>query len=184
MLKPHYVHPSRNIPVMIDEYGIHLISHERQNITAACLSYLWDGSYNKYFGCPEWIINNSINVYMICDICAKKQFKKIAVGHSTIPSIKENVYFYSFVLVGDNFNNFDGELGWEIVRHTSGGKFYHMDTQLSDNSISYRMGNINDTLDYLLKSMISIQVKDVNVSYIKSIDQLINKMKLYGVFSD
>lgn len=129
----------------------------------------------------SWIVG------VMCEQCHKVPTHKF-MGR-TVPSldnIKLQVHFYTFNLLpqegGDEYKCLPG---MEIIKHFDGDKFYHMTGHVGGGTAAFNMGNLvmEDTLDQLIGSTSIIKVPKFNPAVITSIAQMMEKMKIYNLFS-
>lgn len=197
-LKPHcYGGIERKEDVYLYEYkqgeeivrGLSLQTHHRQDIygkpSLTGLNFKYDGSFYRTDVCPKWVIENTISVSMVCDICNEHPVtKERNLGYTTVMQIKENQYSYSFILSGSaRKKTYRGELTHEVLKYTRDGKFYHVDTYLQTGHATVRMGTCEstDTLDMMLKGFMNLSIP--SLTKMESVDQIVEKIKLYTLFS-
>lgn len=100
--------------------------------------------------------------------------------YSSLANLKEKRCAYTFKLFGDAENNFTCELNWEDIQFCEHNNFTHFKTDFSINQTQIKSGNTKtDTLD----SMMKLEVPSINASKLLTKDSLINKIKLYNLFS-
>lgn len=190
-LKPYCpdVPTTRKDSIKIHQRGLSLCSHHKQDIygkpSLTGLNFRYDGTFDKNDACPPWVINNTLRVYMICDYCVAQPIHKTrSMGYTTLMQIRENQYYYTFELVGnEKTGTYEGLLEHEILKYTHEGKFYHIDAYLQTGHASVRMGSCdgNVSLDKMLNGFINISVP--SLTKMESLEQIVEKMKLYTLFS-
>lgn len=154
------------------------------------------------------IIKQPFSVIMMCDTCVRTPVyddRDINQGDFIfrIADVQKECHFYSFTV---NPNFVFGSLtpsmpfqramstakpvaqfvpGREVIMCRRDLKFYHMVTRLPDGPTQFKMGTCDEeaTLDTLLKGYMNINADNYSAANIKSIDQLVNKIRLYNLFS-
>ena len=106
-------------------------------------------------------------------------------GPTTLQDIRSICHYYTFGVVREENNTFDCYLEREIIRYNKDDKFYHMIANLSDKSATFRMGSCNnkELIGQLLDSMMHIDVPKFDSSTIQSVDQIVEKISIYNLFS-
>lgn len=184
---------SNNIVVEVRDDGLRAkrLGDESRGVT-----FRFDGScdtdYNqalKRLKFP-WIIG------VMCDRCHKVPTHKF-MGRTvpTVDNIKHQVHFYTFTIIpndviylpedGGRPDKYECHPGMEVIKHFDGEKFYHMTGHVGGGSAAFNMGylNMEDTLDQLVSSTSIIKVPKFNPAVITSIEQMVEKMKIYNLFS-
>jgi hypothetical protein len=153
------------------------------------------------------IITQPFSVFMLCDTCVGTPIynKDTTSGDFdfTVKELQKECHFYSFI-VNPNFvlkdltdtvlfsraldktrrvADFIPER--EVIMHTRDLKFYHMVAKIPEGNTRFRMGTCDAqaTLDTLLKGYMEIDAKGYSAANIKCLDQLVNKIRLYNLFS-
>lgn len=102
------------------------------------------------------------------------------VAQSTLNSLKDLRCAYAFNIFGDAENNYTCEMKWEDIKFHNNIEFNHFITDFDKNESSIKGGNFqSDSID----SMIRINVPAINTSKLLTREALINKIKLYNLFS-
>lgn len=99
-------------------------------------------------------------------------------AHSSLDNIKKQGCSYSFYFYGDSKGNYDIKQTTEYIRYCNDEEFYHINTDFMKGSTLHHArfeDNLADTL--------TLHIPVANMSAVKNIDQLINKFKLYTLFS-
>jgi len=190
-LKPRcYKDSLRNDKIKVGDGGLSLCSRHYQdtydNPSLTGLNFRFNGQFDKNDACPKWVIDDTLIVYMSCDLCAEQPIlKERDPGASTLMNLKQNSYYYSFALQGLEDGTYQAGLGWESVKYTRDNKFYHVDVDLLNNDARCRMGScdMSFSLDFMLKGLLTLKVPNFNLNNMRSMDQLTTKMNLYNLFS-
>ncbi len=99
---------------------------------------------------------------------------------TTINSLKDLRCAYTFELFGDAEGNFDSILNWEDIRFCTKTDFYHIKTNFKEGKTWIKSGNFKkDTLE----TIVSMNVPAVNATNILTTEKLLEKIKLYNLFS-
>jgi len=98
---------------------------------------------------------------------------------SNLNSLKDKRCAYTFDLFGDTKGNFDCLLNCEDIRFHTKTNFYHIKTDFNKNITNIKSGSFKGTID----NIISMKVPQLNSTNILSTDKLIEKIKLYNLFS-
>jgi hypothetical protein len=138
-----------------------------------------DKGMNKVFRAPFFVM-------MACEKCQCAPIHKSrGLGHTTLLDIKSIHHYYSFSLMADAQGNYDGHLNNETLKYHKEDKFYHLDVDLQTKHANFKMGTNAgyDILEHLLEGFMSIDIPNLDVTRITSLDQMIDKFKLYNLFS-
>lgn len=123
----------------------------------------------------------------MCEKCyAVPITKHHSTGVTTLENIRYPVHYYTFdIIPGDEANKYECVPGIECIKYRTDEKFYHLAAKLGGGETSFQMGFLHsDTIiQQLLDSLYNLKVPYFNSANIKSVDQLINKMKIYNLFS-
>lgn len=173
----------------LHQNGLSLCSHHRQDLyskpSLTGLNFRYDGSFNVNDACPKWVVANTITVHMMCEVCRERPIiKPRSMGFTTLMQLQENQYFYTFELIGyEKHGTYRGQLEHEILKHNRDGRFYHVDAYIQTGHAACRIGTCEgtDSLDKMLKGFINLNVP--SLSKMESLDQIVEKMKLYTLFS-
>lgn len=149
----------------------------------------YSGVYHKM---KKWntLYAQPLSVLKECPICIpdieirgekkKIRLKSRSLGATTLMHLRDLRCAYTFNIFGDSEGNYAVNLNWEDIKFNDGHNFYHINTKFEDNRTELLSGNFqNDSID----SMFRLGVPAVNTSKIQDREQLINKLKLYNLFS-
>jgi hypothetical protein len=152
--------------------------------------FKYDGTYKKM---KKWnsLYAKPLLVLKECPICypfiksngkkVKVKYKSRTLGITTLSQLKDFSCTYSFELFGDDRGNFDTIMDSETIRFHDDINFYHLDTSFKDNvTTTFLSGPLNATE---IKELFQLTIPGVNLSKINDKESLINKLKLYNVFS-
>lgn len=167
--------------ILLTDQGLHLVSED----LSSGLSFHFDG---LFINTTKPYVSVMIFIYMMCDLCAKEPILKDRyppIGYSSLLNINTNQHRYTFCLQGNDKGGFDGRLSRESIKYVRDGKFYHVDFDLVDKQGSCKMGScdMKQTLDDLVSKMMNLHVPVFDASKIQNIDTLVEKLKLYNLFS-
>lgn len=167
-----------------DQLSLSILRGRKKDSILCNLTFKDDGTYTCTKDCFKYI-DNVVSLYMICDECRK--FPLDALSHITSLNNIWNVqYFYTFDLTALPKNDkYDGELGTEEIRYCVDDKFYHTSVNLMNKAATCEMGKCarTDTLKEIVEGRFIINVPHLNMDKIKNLEQYLNKMKLYSIFS-
>jgi hypothetical protein len=183
-------------PSYVEISGSHVtLTDDRVNLETdgLNLNFYFDGIFTGNISDPQVItapqIYNERLIHMICRRCShqylRQSNKSRTLGASTISDINVNQHYYTFILRGNNKGSFDGYLSHESVKCVRDGKFYHVDFDLYTKQAVCKMGScdVKQTLDDLVSKMMNLHVPVFDASRIQNIDTLVEKLKLYNLFS-
>jgi hypothetical protein len=148
------------------------------------LNFYYDGIFTSNIADPQTY--NERLIHMMCRLCSQQHLHKSrTLGSSTISDINVNQHYYAFILRGNTKGSFDGHLSHELIKCVRDGKFYHVDFSLTDRRAACKMGScdMKQTLDDLVLKMMNLHVPVFDASRIQNIDTLVEKLKLYNLFS-
>ncbi len=151
--------------------------------TRLIIKYNFDGTYEVF---DRDFMGAQVIVYMVCDECRKEKGFNYNNGIATLNEIDQNKYFYNFLLdykYGEDL--YECHLVGEVVRHTRNEKFYHLSKNHVTGETDCKMGR-NDPkaiLDDMLKGMLNLKLPHMDLTKIRDIDHLVDKIKLYNLFS-
>jgi hypothetical protein len=150
--------------------------------TEIILKFNFDGTYQVF----DRQFVGDIIVYMMCDTCKTENFSTPFREGSSLTSLNQNKYFYNFVLkYSPGEEIYQGNLIGEIIRHTRNNKFYHITKNHVNGETNCKMGTNEPqtTLDNMLKGMLNLKLPSMDLTKIRDIDHLVEKIKLYNLFS-
>lgn len=126
---------------------------------------------------------------MQCEDCATiSTFSEMASAKkadTTLKNVRRLHHFYSFDIQVKDDNTFTCVPELEVIRYHKDNKFYHVTANLADGSAKFKMGNCNSSeiINQLLSSLMKLDVPKFDPSTIKSIDQMVEKIQIYNLFS-
>lgn len=157
------------------------------------IDYLFklDGTfqYNNFYKKP-FIINKKCKSCMH-DFLKNENYaniKKIKTlnylkSGTTINNIKSQGTFYSFAIYTNTLGTYEADILSDNIRYYNANEFWHLNTDFKktdqDSATNLYHGKFNQSLTEIFK----LSIPTVNVSNIKTKEQLINKFKLYTLFS-
>lgn len=117
-------------------------------------------------------------------VAAGKGTKRLN-GATSLREVRRQQHFYSFDIQVRADNTFTCIPEQEVIRYHRDNKFYHMSANLIDGSAKFKMGNCNSSeiINQLLSSLMKLEVPKFDPSTIKSIDQMVEKIQIYNLFS-
>jgi hypothetical protein len=179
-------------PSYVEISGSHVtLTDDRFNLetNGLNLNFYFNGVFAFNIIDPQIITNPQYNerlISMMCRRCSRQHLHKSkTLGSSTISDINVSHHYYTFILRGNNKGSFDGYLSHESVKCVRDGKFYHVDFDLYTKQAVCKMGScdVKQTLDDLVSKMMNLHVPVFDASRIQNIDTLVEKLKLYNLFS-
>ena len=126
---------------------------------------------------------------MQCEDCATistfSEMASVKKADTTLKNVRRLHHFYSFDIQVKDDNTFTCIPELEVIRYHRDDKFYHVTANLADGSARFKMGSCNsgEIINQLLSSLMKLDVPKFDPFTIKSIDQLIEKIKIYNLFS-
>lgn len=163
---------------LLDRKGDAVISDKTMKV----LEYNFDGTYQVF----ERSFIGEILVYMMCDVCKRENPISTFGEASSLITINWNKYFYGFKLnYVPGAECYQCNLLAEIVRYTRDQKFYHVNKNHVSGEADCKMGK-NDPeaiLDDMLRGMLNLKLPHMDLTKIRDIDHLVDKIKLYNLFS-
>lgn len=174
----------------IFEDGLMVIELEKQPPYKKA-QFKTDGTFHKDKGMSK----HFRSPFLVIMACPKCRFSPItqerdgrslgSFGFSSLIDIRRVQHYYSFDLFADAAGTYDGNLGKETIKYYKDDKFYHLDVDLKTKQANFKMGTCvgTDMLEHLLDGLLDLNVPNFDTSRITSIDQMIEKFKLYNLFS-
>ena len=172
------------VKLILTEEGLKV---ETGNV-AMSAHFKFDGTYQKL---KRWnkLYARPLCVLRECDICPasavsfednskKSKLLKRQAG-TTLLQIEDLRCAYSFDIFGDDSGVFDAHLNWEDIKYHDGKNFYHINTNFITGQTELISGNFQESLDSLLRLMLPA----IDISSVKNPKELINKLKIYTLFS-
>lgn len=130
----------------------------------------WPSALNR----PPKIVHKARSVGMTTITDAMTRFFATSISNLT-----ELRCAYAFELYGDSEGNFDCYLKWEDIMYHDDKSFYHVKTSFQQDITKIKAGQFKDNLD----SIINLDVPTFKTNNILSKEKLIEKIKLFNLFS-
>lgn len=151
----------------------------------------FDGTYkiNKNQRNLRMFLEPPIRIGMMCSKCRSTPYIHDATktGKLIVSSLKCQSHFYTFYLCMDDdtlSGKYEIKSGIEMITYHTDDKLYHMSGQVEGGPGILQMATYaNTSIADMLNGMMDLNVPFFNPSNIKSMDQIISKIKLYNTFS-
>jgi hypothetical protein len=190
-LRPCIFPPSyRNDQIRLDESGLHLYSHSQWDTWArpslTGLGFRYDGTYYRNSVCPSWIQDGALFVYMMCKTCAQIPTReKETLGYISLMEVRTVQYYYSFSLLPTIDDRYDILLDREKIKYVRDDKFYHIDIDLTTRRAFCGIGSCagNIIISDMISKMTNIKLPEMDLENVRDIDQLVEKLRIYNLFS-
>lgn len=166
------------------QLSLSILRGQKKDSVLCNLTFNADGTYSCTKDCFKYI-DNSVYFYMVCDDCQLVSIEENR-ALTSLGNIRDVQYFYTFNLTANpKSDKYDSELGKEEIKYCTDNKFYHTVVNLKDKSAVCEMGRCAgpDTLHEIWESLLVVKVPQLNMEKIKKLEQYLDKMKLYAVFS-
>lgn len=138
-----------------------------------------------------WVIG------VMCPKCHKVPLHKFGErGVPTLENIKHQIHYYTFSLTPQVVTEIDKEAtyancayeclpGVEVIKYFDDDKFYHLTARVDGGEAAFTMGYLHseDMLEQLLSSTSTLKVPRFNPAVIKDVNQMMQKMQIYNLFS-
>lgn len=156
------------------------------------MKFLYDGTMTPQ--CVHALTSGDsgpIEIHMQCEECVKLpgvnpgiKVKSRSFGPATLYNIRLQCHQYIFNIYEIN-NSFICSLNCETIKYNDGNKFYHFSTDLTVGSAHFSMGDCqtDHTVDHIVKSTMHLNVPKFDATKIVKLGQLVDKIKLYNLFS-
>lgn len=175
------LHPRSSSPAIMEltKDGVR-INPNKNAIKSKILAFNYDGTYYPT-GDYECV------VYMQCDECTKiPTLKSRGLGFTALDNIYNNCYFYNFI-ISSSFedNTFSCSLIEESIKYMKDDRFYHLNFNINDGEAHCTIGNCGGEiiLTQMIEGLLYLDLPSLDMSRIKNVDQIINKLKIYTLFS-
>lgn len=156
--------------------------------------FLLDGTYTINEGQKEIreVLDNTVHFLRRCATCAKSKnipYTDAGMKITTLNDIRDQAHFYTFhlfpVIDTDTSHTYMIGPGKEVVKHYRDDKFYHMSASVGGGEASFKLGNCagTDIIERLITGMMNLQVPKFDPIRIQNIDQMVEKIKIYNLFS-
>jgi hypothetical protein len=100
---------------------------------------------------------------------------------TTLDNLKQLTCQYVFTLFGDSQGNYDANLTTDFVYWHDDKEFWHVNTYFSSGYTQVYHSTYGSTVDDVLRTR--LQIPAINLKNVTNKDQLIQKLKLYTLFS-
>lgn len=179
-----------------DLVGVHLTSNEdglevKTGHKDIAVFFCYNGTYHKM---KKWnpLYAKPLQVMVECPVCVptielegtkvRVEYKSRGIGATTLAHSKDLHFAYQFSLFGDDDGSFKASLDWEDIKFFNKRNFYHINTKFESSYTFFLHGrqDANRLGGYDVDSM---RLPSITTGGVSSIDQLLNKLKLYNVFS-
>jgi hypothetical protein len=156
-------------------------SHNKRSII-----FKYDGTYEKHENCADWR-SRPLSILIECPHCIPKETKpkinRAATSFSPLSALKVFKFYYQFDLYGGIENKYNAFFKKEFIKCYDEEYFYHLITSEEASFIWYgRMPTQVKDNSYYNENCFS-KVTPINTSKLTDINQLINKIKIYNIFS-
>lgn len=98
---------------------------------------------------------------------------------SNLDSLKDITCTHEFSLFGDSQGNYDVNLTSEFIYLNDGNEFWHVNTWFDTNKTQIYHGTFEQSIDDIM----ILKIPAIKLGNVKNKDQLIEKLKLYTLFS-
>jgi hypothetical protein len=176
------------VSIYSDTNGIKVLAGD----THSCY-FKFDGTYEKM---KRWnnIYAKPLYVNACCPICypsidvkgvrKKIRYKSRSFGLTTIAQAKDFMHAYQFEIYGEEDKTFNVYLKTEDIKFYDEQYFYHVSTNFEVNATYLMRGPIPNEFNLAeMHNTHIINLPAINTSKINNREQLINKIKLYNLFS-
>ncbi len=145
------------------------------------LVFKFDGTYAKPSGDLQQIAG-PVTFHMLCDECYKTP---IHSKHLSLENFLSSQYYYTFTIFDQENGQYKSVLEAEYAKYIENDKFYHVYMDLKEATSSCRIGSCNgkETLGTIIAGTNKIEVPNLNTVNMPGIHQLVDKLKLYNLFS-
>ncbi|HEY5268311.1 MAG TPA: hypothetical protein VII94_04210 [Candidatus Saccharimonadales bacterium] len=168
-------------PNMMDFEKIKKYKNLNELNEATTLVFKFDGTYAKPSGDLQQLAGPVV-FHMVCDECNKTP---IHSRQLSIDNFLSSQHYYTFTIFDQKNGKYKCELEREYVKYTENSKFYHVHVDLKETTSVCQIGscNVKDTIGILMSKINKIETPNLNISNITDIRQLVDKCKLYNLFS-
>jgi len=149
------------------------------------INFLPNGKYSCTKNFLEYV-GNSFQIYMACEQCRSVPIYKVnSIGETTFNNIMTKQHYYTFNLVAEPNGEYTGQLVSEEIKYNEKDTFYHMGVDLQTKAALCHVGccAIATPFKDIVASTIKINAPQLNIEKIESLDQYIQKLKTYVLFS-
>lgn len=136
------------------------------------------------------VFGNELKIGMMCQQCRSVAHinKGMERGELSLSNIRSSVHFYTFLLhfQSDNLSgNYNCSWGIEAILYHSEGKLYHLSGSIGGGPAAFHMGNCNSKMKVgkIIDSLFSLQTPQFDPSRLQTLEQMVEKIKIYNLFS-
>jgi hypothetical protein len=171
--------------VKILEHGIEVLCCASINHEYTKITFGKDGKISSEHPINIPTIQKAFRFAVGCEDCNLILVKTdLGSGATTLSNIRHQNNYYVFDLCkGEEL--FSGTLLMEVIKYNDGNKFYHVSANLLDGSAQFKMGSCHGetVIEQLLSSLMHIDAPKFDPTKITSLEQLVQKIKLYNLLS-
>ena len=145
------------------------------------LVFKFDGTYAKPSGELQELAG-PVTFHMVCDECNKNPIHN---KNLSLDNFLATQYYYTFTIFDQDEGKYKGVLEAEYAKYIENDRFYHVYIDLKESVSSCRIGSCNgkETLAKIIDGMNNLKVSHLDISHMTDIHQLLDKLKLYNLFS-
>lgn len=152
----------------------------------------FDGTFNINKNQPNLIrfLTSPLRIGMMCSQCRSVPFihDDMHQGQLASVNIGKPRHFYTFFLSFPSNSltgKFECEGGIEMIIHHSAGKMYHLTGTVGGGTANFNMSRYRKKIrmDRIINDRFGLTVPQFDPSKIQNTDQLMEKIKLYNLFS-
>jgi hypothetical protein len=136
------------------------------------------------------IYSSTIQFFRRCEYCrgttgapiilkSRSVGASTALGASSINNLRDSAVYYSFYTYPNKYGVYTTSFSYETIRYSDGTKFWHVNTSANEHKSIIYYGKFSDPIS----KAIYLTVPDMNLSNVKTKEQLIDKIKMYTLFS-
>lgn len=175
------------LSISVTDEGLKIRSGHKDGVY---LNFKFDGSYErnkrdyKIHAGPVYVVRRCNFHPLIGEgnpILLKQRSIGLSTMGSTINNLKSLTCQHEFTLFGDSQGNYDCKMNNEFLYWHDEEQFWHVNTYFGSNSTQIYHSTYENTLDEVVSSRLVVPA--TNLKNVKNKDQLIEKLKLYMLFS-
>lgn len=166
------------------KYRTSLMDHKEKNAFLD-VRFLYDGTMTPKSLHALSSGGDSTTIYMQCEECQQVPLlKSRSPGITTLTDIKHIVHRYYFTILEID-DSFTCSLISESVKYHINDTFYHMSADLIKGAAQLKMGSCDgkELIDQLLDSVMHLDIPKFDATKITTLQQMVDKIKLYNLFS-
>lgn len=170
------------LTINVTDEGLKIRSGHKDGVY---LNFKFDGSYERNKRNYK-IYTSPVFIEKMCNLhphgseqpIIRKVRSPVTVG-STIDNLKELSCHFSFTLFGDSSGQYDVSLHTEKIHYFNHEEFWHVNVWYNSDHTAIHNAKFDDKLE----KMLTLRLPAVDLKNVKNIEQLIDKVKLYTLFS-